>query len=92
LVTAFVVVEIRDVDEKSHVSSALTTRSIAHHGGQIVMWGSAAYPDMIENFERALIIQFPSANAARHWYKTGDNASAGSTQRENLNIRVMLIS
>jgi len=56
------------------------------------MWGSAAYPDMIENFERALIIQFPSANAARHWYKTGDNASAGSTQRENLNIRVMLIS
>lgn len=90
--TAFVVVEIRDVDEKSHVSSALTTRSIAHHGGQIVMWGSAAYPDMIENFERALIIQFPSADAARHWYKTGDNASGGSAQSENLKIRVMLIS
>ncbi|MGF6510638.1 hypothetical protein [Paraburkholderia sp. 32] len=53
-----VVVEIRDVDEKSDVSSALTTRSIARHGGQIVMWGGAAYPDMIENFERALIIQF----------------------------------
>ncbi|MGF6858192.1 DUF1330 domain-containing protein [Paraburkholderia sp. RAU2J] len=87
-----VVVEIRDVDEKSDVSSALTTRSIARHGGQIVMWGGAAYPDMIENFERALIIQFPRADAARHWYKTGDNASAGSTQRENLNIRVTLIS
>ncbi|PXX08580.1 uncharacterized protein DUF1330 [Paraburkholderia tropica] len=56
------------------------------------MWGSAAYPDMIENFERALIIQFPSADAARQWYKTGDNASGGSAQSENLNIRVMLIS
>ena len=90
--TAFVVVEIRGMDEKDGVSSALTTRSIARHGVQIVMWGSAAYPDMIENFERALIIQFPSADAARHWYKTGDNANAGSTQRENLKIRVTLIS
>jgi len=27
------------MDEKDGVSSALTTRSIARHGGQIVMWG-----------------------------------------------------
>lgn len=87
----FIVVEIRCNDTKMELSSSLSTRSIANHGGQIVMWGCAGQLNAVDHSDRALIIQFPSKSAARQWYKNGESKRTCVIEDKYLDVRVILI-
>ncbi|WP_124466011.1 DUF1330 domain-containing protein [Burkholderia cenocepacia] len=87
----FIVVEIRCDDTKRELFSSLSTRSIANHGGQIVIWGCAGQLNTADHLDRALIIQFPSKSAARQWYKSGESKSMCAIEDKNSDIRIILI-
>ncbi|MBB2928006.1 DUF1330 domain-containing protein [Paraburkholderia silvatlantica] len=92
VMTAFVVVEMADKDNKKREHySAVAGPSVASHGGHVLARGPAAYLHMGDNFTHALIIQFPSAEAARQWYDSPEYAEAHAIRNEAFDSRFLLI-
>ena len=75
---------------QAHVPSALAT--IARFGGRVIAGGGKI--DLLEGGpmpERIFIIEFPSADAARRWYRSDDYQSALQTRLSASHGRVFLI-
>ena len=74
----------------AHVPRALAT--IARFGGRVVAGGGKI--DLLEGGpmpERIFIIEFPSADAARGWYRSDDYQAALQTRLSASHGRVFLI-
>lgn len=90
--TAFVIVEVTEKDsQKKALYSAAAGPSIASHGGHILARGPVTYLHMGDNFTNALIIQFPSADAARRWYNSPEYAGTHAIRNEAFDSRFVLI-
>ncbi|TDQ89414.1 DUF1330 domain-containing protein [Paraburkholderia silvatlantica] len=90
--TAFVIVEVTEKDSKKReLYSAVAGPSIASHGGQVIARGPATYLHMGDNFTHALIIQFPSADAARQWYDSPEYAGVHAIRDEAFDSRFLLV-
>jgi uncharacterized protein (DUF1330 family) len=89
----YVVGDIRITDPdafQDHVPRALAT--IARFGGRVIAGGGKI--DLLEGGpmpERIFIIEFPSADAARQWYRSDDYQDALNTRLSASHGRVFLI-
>jgi uncharacterized protein (DUF1330 family) len=75
---------------QTHVPSALAT--IARFGGRVIAGGGKI--DLLEGDpmpERIFIIEFPTADAARQWYRSDDYQTALETRLSASEGRVFLI-
>lgn len=71
----------------------LAADSIAHHGGRYLVRG--ARPLAVEgrwpDDERAVIVRFPSMDAARAWYRSADYAEALAIRPDALERRLLFV-
>jgi uncharacterized protein (DUF1330 family) len=75
---------------EAHVPRALAT--IARFGGRVIAGGGKI--DLLEGDpipERIFIIEFPNADAARRWYRSGDYQEALKVRLSASHGRVFLI-
>ena len=76
---------------QAQVSSALAT--IARFGGRVIAGGESKL-DLLEGEpmpERIFIIEFPTADAARRWYRSDDYQEARTARLSSSHGRVFLI-
>jgi uncharacterized protein (DUF1330 family) len=76
---------------QAHVPRALAT--IARFGGRVIAGGDGRV-DLLEGDpmpERIFIIEFPTADAARRWYQSGDYQEALKARLSGSHGRVFLI-
>jgi uncharacterized protein (DUF1330 family) len=89
----YVVGDIQITDRaayQTHVAGALA--SIARFGGRVVAGGGKI--DLLEGGpmpERVFVIEFPSTDAARSWYRSDDYKAALETRLSASHGRVFLI-
>jgi uncharacterized protein (DUF1330 family) len=75
----------------AHVPRALAT--IARFGGRVIAGGDSKV-DLLEGDpipERFFIIEFPTADAARRWYRSDDYQEALKVRQSTSHGRVLLI-
>jgi uncharacterized protein (DUF1330 family) len=90
----YIVGEIHVTDPaayQAHVPRALAT--IARSGGRVIA-GAESRVDLLEGEpmpERIFIVEFPTADAARRWYQSGDYQEALKVRMSSSDGRVFLI-
>jgi uncharacterized protein (DUF1330 family) len=94
LMAVYVISEVQVVDGPAAERYRLVaSASIAAHGGRYIIRG--AVPDAIEgdwpDERRMVVIEFPSAEAARGWYASPDYAEALSLRQVALERRLLLV-
>jgi uncharacterized protein (DUF1330 family) len=90
----YIVGDIRITDPaayQAHVPRALAT--IARFGGRVIA-GVGSKVDLLEGNpmpERFFIVEFPTADAARQWYRSDDYREALKARQSTSQGRVLLI-
>ena len=90
---AYVISEVRIVDDVGGDRyREMAAASIAAHGGRYVVRG--ALPEALEGAwsddTRLVIVEFPTADAARAWYSSPEYAEALALSRTVLQRRLLL--
>ena len=90
---AYIIADIRVTDAAAYEPyRPLAAASIARFGGRFVVRGGKA--DLLEGEpqpERIVVIEFPDADTARHWYRSEEYQSALKIRQSASRGRVFLV-
>jgi uncharacterized protein (DUF1330 family) len=88
---AYLIAEVEITDPSRYERyKALTSASIAVHGGRYLVRGGAAEPLEGAPPKRIVVMEFPDMDAARRWYNSPEYAEAKALRQEIATARLLL--
>ena len=90
---AYVIVDIEVTDpERYEDYKRLAAPTVAAHGGRYIVRGGAA--EVLEGDDqpgRIVVLEFPTAEQARNWYRSPEYSEAVGIRHESATARMILV-